>query len=71
MPQSDREKAMWAQKKTGLNRVTVKKVGDKYQTLMNGKGVFAPSSRTLALKHLKALKIDAEHHDKSGHKLNQ
>ena len=68
---NSQRKAMFAQKKTGLNKVTMRKVGDKYQTLMNGKGVFAPTSQATALKHLKMLKIDAEHHDKSKHKLNQ
>jgi hypothetical protein len=72
MAQSKRDKAIiLAQKNTGLNKVTIKSVGDKYQAMMNGKKIYAPTSRATALKHAKALRIDAKHHDKSGHKLNQ
>lgn len=60
------------QKKTGLNKVTVKQIGNKHQVLMNGKKVFSkPTTPATTLKHIKMLQKDAVHHDKTGVKLNQ
>jgi len=70
-------KAIFAQKRSGLNKVTVQRLSPKndpdpvFQVNVNGKGAFFPSNTALTKQHLRSAIRDAKHFDKKGTKINQ
>ena len=69
--------AMFAQKRHGLNTVTVKRLSPKdhpnprFQVNVNGKGAFMPSNKALTKQHLRSAIQSAKSADKTGRKINQ
>ena len=70
-------KAIFAQKRSGLNKVTVQRLSPKddpdpvFQVNVNGKGAFFPSNRALTKQHLRSAIESAKSADKTGRKINR
>ncbi len=70
-------KRMFAEKRSGLNKVTVQRLSRKdeddpvFQVNVNGKGAFFPSNEASTKLHLDSAIRDAKVFDKKGEKINQ